>query len=430
MGYNFFQIKEVSGVFNKKLNDFRNSLGAAISQGQNIPFADSDVSYVLKLQNERIRRKGIDLDYSTYVRRDKGENSRFIAGSDWEDAHYHSTVCFNSTGVKRIVKRGGSVAYRDDIRSVFYGTITDVTTGSHPDNDPYSCPNCGSVSTVSALQNGCSYCGTRFRMDELFPKITSYYFLEDAGMTKKELLSGFFKFYPFTALGTYILTCIIKPEVYLPWNLIHNIPTLIGMIFGIGLGSIPMAYILYVYFLFMRLIVKAIANTGKMGTAGSRAKFESRMKRISPEFSYEYFTSKVLSLIKTAVFSQDESQLMFYRGGALDPKMKDIIDLNYGGALGCKTFVDEGNFVTVETKAYFDVLYANESKVYSKSQVFSATLRRRTDIPVNMNFSMTKIACPSCGASFDATRLKNCPYCGNEYDGISDDWVLVDLRIM
>ena len=48
---------------------------------------------------------------------------------------------------------------------------------------------------------------------------------------------------------------------------------------------------------------------------------------------------------------------------------------------------------------------------------------------MNMNFSMTRIACPSCGASFDATRLKNCPYCGNQYDGISDDWVLIDLKI-
>ena len=137
MGYNFFQIKEVSGAFSKKLDDFRNSLGAAISQGINIPFADSDVSYVLKLQNDRIRRKGLDLDYSTYVRRDGGESSRFIAASDWEDAHYHSKVCFNSTGVKRIVKRGGSVTYHDDIRSVFYGTITDVTTGSHPDKSSF-----------------------------------------------------------------------------------------------------------------------------------------------------------------------------------------------------------------------------------------------------------------------------------------------------
>lgn len=426
MGYNLFNIKEVSGAFNKKLDDFRASLGDAISKGTNIPFADSDVSYVLKLQNDRLRRKRVDIDYSIYNRDEN--NRKYIVASDWQDAHYHSSVCFNSCGVKRIVRRDGKTAYRDDRRSVLYGTITDVMNGIHPENDPYSCPNCGSVSTVAGLQNGCSYCGTRFKMDELFPKITSYYFLEDAGMTTREFKGDFFKLYPFVVLGLYILGCIVRSDVYLPWNLVKNVPMLIGTIIGFGLGGLPAAYIVYVYLLFMKAIVKTIAAFGKMGTAGSRRLFESRMKKVSPEFSFEYFTSKALSLIKTSVYSEDESEFMFYDGGALDPKMKDIIDLNYGGALGVKSFVVEGNYVKVVTKAYFDVLYANDSKVFYKSQIFSATFRRRTDIPVNLNFSMTRIACPSCGASFDATKIKNCPYCGNQYDGTSDDWVLVELK--
>lgn len=178
----------------------------------------------------------------------------------------------------------------------------------------------------------------------------------------------------------------------------------------------------------MKMIVRVISSAGKMGTAGSRRKFETRMKKISPEFSYEYFTSKTLSLIKTAVFSENENELLFYKGGKLDPKMKDIIDMNYGGALGCKSIHEEGSFVTVETKAYFDVLYASNDKVFFKKQVFSATLKRRTDIPVNFNFSMTKIACPSCGASFDATKNKTCPYCGNKYEITTDDWALVELK--
>ena len=119
---------------------------------------------------------------------------------------------------------------------------------------------------------------------------------------------------------------------------------------------------------------------------------------------------------------------MFYEGESLDPKMKDIIDLNFGGALGCSSVKEEGIYVTVVTKAYFDVLYATDEKVYFKKQIFSATLKRRTDIPVDFNFSMTKIACPSCGASFDATKTRNCPYCGNEYQNNTDDWTLVELK--
>lgn len=428
MGYNFFKIVEVPEVFNHKLNEFRASLSAAISEGKDITFADNDITYALKLQHDRLAEKRLRLDYDVYSRGDDGRSGKFHAGSNWKDAHYESTVCFSPFGVKRKVNRDGRICFKDDHKCVLYETMTDVVTGAHPDNDPFCCPGCGALSTVAGLQNGCEYCGTKFQMDDLFPKVTGYYFLEEPGMTKGEFKSGYIKFYIATLIGMYLLGCILNGAVFLPQNLAKSIPTLIGMLIGLPLASLIMGYILYAYFLFMRLIVKAIASAGKMGTAGSRSSFETRMKKVSPEFSYEYFTSKAISLIKTAVFSGDERDLLFYDGGALDPKMKDIIDLNYGGALGCMGFQDEGNFVTVVTKAYFDVLYANEKGIQAKSQVFRATFKRHTDIPVNLNFSMTRIECPSCGASFDATKNKNCPYCGNRYEITTDDWALTELK--
>ncbi|MGN0617192.1 hypothetical protein [Ruminococcus flavefaciens] len=412
MGYNFFNIKEVSGVFDRKLNDFRASLEAAVCNGKSIPFADNDITYILKLQHDRLSKKGLEISYDIYSRDDN--KNKFIAGSSWKDAHYESTVCFNQSGIKRKVKQNGMIKYKDDRKSVLYETITDVVNGIHPDNDTYCCPNCGAVSTVSGLQNGCSYCGTRFQMDDLFPKVTSYYFIDTFGMTKKEFLSGYLTSFIIMLIAVYILGIIFSKGS--------------GYYIGFTILSIFIAYFLYAYFLFMKMIVRVISSAGKMGTAGSRRKFETRMKKISPEFSYEYFTSKTLSLIKTAVFSENENELLFYKGGKLDPKMKDIIDMNYGGALGCKSIHEEGSFVTVETKAYFDVLYASNDKVFFKKQVFSATLKRRTDIPVNFNFSMTKIGCPSCGASFDATKNKTCPYCGNKYEITTDDWALVELK--
>lgn len=412
MGYNFFNIKEVSGTFNRKLNDFRASLGDAICKGKSISFADNDITYMLKLQHDRISGKGLEIDYDIYSRDD--DKNKFIAGSNWKDARYESTVCFNSCGIKRNVKKCGKTRYSDDRKSVLYETITDVVTGAHPDNDTFCCPNCGAISTVAGFQNGCPHCGTRFQTDDLFPKVTSYYFLDDPGMTKKEFRSGYLVSYIITLIAMYILCLVFNKGI--------------GHYIGFTIGSIFIAYIFYAYFLIIKLIAGAIASAGKMGTAGSRRKFETRMKKISPEFSYEYFTGRTLSLIKTAVFSENESELMFYEGKPLDPMMKDIIDMNYGGALGCKSIREEGNFVTVVTKAYFDVLYANEERVFFKKQVFSAELRRRTDIPVNFNFSMTKITCPSCGASFDATKNKNCPHCGNKYEITTDDWALTELK--
>ncbi len=421
-----FNVKEITGTNRKKLIDFRSSLGEAVRQGKEIPFADRDINYSLTLQNERLKEKGIDLETNIYNRDVDG--NKFVSGRKWKDAHYESTMCFSWCGIKRTVKKDGKWRYTDNKKTVIYETVTDVVSGAHPDNDPVNCPNCGMVSTVAGLQDGCSYCGTKFQMDDLFPKVSSYYFLDDVGMSKKEFWLGYLPFYFITAIAIYILAIVLRPEIYLPQNLIQNQSYLIGVLIGIPLGSFPMGYILYAYFLFIRMIVKAILSAGKMGTAGSRRAFESRMRKISPEFSYEYFTSKAISLIKTAIYSKNPQDLLFYTGGELDPKMKDIIDLNYGGALGCKKFKDEGNMVRVVTKAYFDVLYASGNRIYSKSQVFSATFVRRTDLPVNLNFSMTRIQCPTCGSSFDATKNKNCPYCENPYEITTDDWALVELK--
>ena len=422
----FFNIKEVTGANKIKLVNFRSSLGEAVRQGTEIPFADKDINYSITLQNERLKEKGIDLDTKVYIR--KGDTDKFFSGRRWKDAHYESTMCYNGCGVKRVVKKDGKWRYSDDKKSVIYETVTDVVSGTHPDNDPVNCPNCGMASTVANLQNGCSYCGTKFQMDDLFPKVSSYYFLDDVGMTKKEFRNGYLVSYFITLIAIYVLACILRGELYLPQNLIQNKSTLITALIAFPLASIPCGYIMYAYFLLIRMIVKAILSTGKMGTAGSRRAFESRMRKISPEFSYEYFTSKAISLIKTTIYSKNPEDLLFYTGEELDPKMKDIIDLNYGGALGCKSFQDEGNMVRVVTKAYFDVLYAKGEHIYSKSQVFAATFVRRTDLPVNLNFSMTRIQCPTCGSSFDATKNKNCPYCENPYEITTDDWALVELK--
>ena len=144
MGKNYFQAIPIKESYDQKLISFASSLGAAIGKGETIPFADNDVTYTLKLQNDRIKEKDIDLDYQVYKRtQDSRVGNTFYDVEDWEDEHYTSTVGFASLGVRRQVKKNGSVIYKDTLRHVFYGTVTDVISGDHPDNEVHICPNCG-----------------------------------------------------------------------------------------------------------------------------------------------------------------------------------------------------------------------------------------------------------------------------------------------
>ena len=56
---------------------------------------------------------------------------------------HKSTVGFAVFGVKRRVRRGDEILYKDTLRHVFYGTVTDTVSGSHPDDEIRLCPSCG-----------------------------------------------------------------------------------------------------------------------------------------------------------------------------------------------------------------------------------------------------------------------------------------------
>ncbi len=425
MGKNYFQAIPIRTSYEKKLLRFTSSLGKAIGKGETIPFADNDLTYMLKLQNERINEKNIEFDYEVYKRATNSSvENTFFDVENWKDKHYASKVGFGVLGVKRQVKRNKRLLYKDNLRHVFYGTVTDIVSGGHPDNEIHICPNCGADQTIAELQNGCPYCGTQYKMDDLFPKITSFYFLDQLQMTKKAFFTGWPVCAVICVAALFIGLPILKTYPMLD-ELVNSI-YLYGPLFIIVLGSVYGIFLFFfMHYLFK--IAKGIADLWRMGTAASRSRFELRMKKITPEFSFEYFKNKALSLIKTAVFSKDESELLFYKGEKLPAEFKDIIDLNYAGIFGIKGISEEDGYVTVVTKSYFDVLSIKDNKVRFTHPVYRATFKRRTDIPVNLNFSMTRIQCPTCGTSFNAIKNKFCPSCNNEYELLSDDWVLVEL---
>lgn len=50
------------------------------------------------------------------------------------------------------------------------------------------------------------------------------------------------------------------------------------------------------------------------------------MQQYSPEFSYEYFTAKVISLTKMLIFTKNVQELPVYTGNAKGELFPDIID--------------------------------------------------------------------------------------------------------
>lgn len=431
MGRHYQKAIPMRPAYDEKLISFSSSLGDAICKGKTIPYADNDVTYTLKLQNDRLKEKNIEMDFEVFEWTNKSPvGNTFFDGESWYDEYYKSTVGLAFLGVIRRIRQNDQIIYQDKHRRDFYGTVTDVISGSHPDNESICCPNCAAVSTVEDLQNGCPYCGTQYKMDDLFPKITGFYFFDSLRMTKKQVLIG----WPVCTAVCALVSIICRP-------FLNTIPVVADILnssydpdYAVNILYGPVACIVWGGFFFLLLhllfkLARVIVDLKRMGTAKNRERFEHRMKNITSGFSFEYFKNKAISLIKTAIYSKDEGELLCYKGEPLSAEFKDIIDLNYAGTFGIMGFVEENGIISVETKSYFDVLSVKDNSVSLSQPVISATFKRRTDIPVNLNFSMTKIDCPSCARSFNPVKNKFCPSCGREYELIADDWVLIDLKM-
>lgn len=78
-------------------------------------------------------------------------------------------------------------------------------------SERYICPNCNNIVKIEELESeGCSYCGTKFLMSQLYPKVTNYYILENLPNGKfniKDLVDIIIVCFLFVTILSFILYC-------------------------------------------------------------------------------------------------------------------------------------------------------------------------------------------------------------------------------
>lgn len=152
------------------------------------------------------------------------------------------------------------------------------------------------------------------------------------------------------------------------------------------------------------------------------------MKQYSPEFSFEYFSSKVISLLKMILFAEDVQELAQYTGNLSGELYPDVVDATFAGAIALKKFQIVGDYAELDVDAYVEVMHDKEWRIKRKVEKYRMHLRRNVKVPIDYHFSIKKIQCKNCAGSFDATKFKTCPNCGTKYDIGDDDWVVTSIE--
>lgn len=396
------------------------------TQTGNIPSqGDQNVRYALELQKQRLKNKSLLMKYEFTPRGHFADSSG--PGREWKDDHYTSRMEYRTSRLTRKIYRGQKKIYDKGENCIFYQIITDAYNWNVIGEDIHACPNCGAASQIKVLENGCPYCGTFFKMSDLFPKTTNFYFIKDVGGTEKEVYGTLKKVMILCMLVIFLINLLRMFFVDGISELF--IFEIIGSIIGSVIGGGALGYFLYS----ISLLIAVFREAGKsipmlFNVAGSSKRFVQLMKRYSPEFSFEYFSGKVVAILKMILFSDNADELTCYSGQPLGDMFTNIIESSYAGACALKRFIVQGDYCYVTVEAYMEDIYDNGKRIYDRDEKFRITLCKNIRKPINLHFSIQAMQCKSCGSSFNATKQKCCPNCGTAFELMDEDWVVTKIE--
>ena len=399
---------------------FAQELSAWPETGKEPETADRGTKYYLDLQEKRLKRHGLELRHKLELYDLPVVQIRGALGDMLNP--YEKTMHFCSCHYTKKLLRGGRKVYAKKRDTTLYETIGEPTAESWAAGEMLcSCPNCGAVSTIRELTNvGCRYCKTHFIASELYPKVTNFYQLDS--YDRKKILS---------TVKLISALCAAAGLVYGFFNgggenIIERI--LIAAL-SAGAGAL-FGYVAFSILLLIWVLIKAVLSIPLLGSVrgsgGSRRKLTKRLQKFDPSFTYDYITSKALSLYGTIAFSDDPGSLNQF-DGVRPERYEDLVDTAYRGTVRINEVGKEGKDLAVELELYLSSIYDRPGRLRAKNERVKMRLTHRADRLLNADFNIHAVRCPSCGVGFDAVKARRCPYCGTDYRAEWEDWVVTDI---
>ncbi|MGN0438408.1 MAG: hypothetical protein ACI4F4_07780, partial [Lachnospiraceae bacterium] len=162
----------------------------------------------------------------------------------------------------------------------------------------------------------------------------------------------------------------------------------------------------------------------------SKKKITETMKQYDANFAYDKFEGQIIALVRMVVFASHPEQLACYRGGPLDKRFSDILEMTYTNAICVKKIKLEGNILHLSLRTWWVNYSESKGTVCKTGDCIDVTLSRNVTVIEPPGFSITSVVCPNCGGSFDAVRQNRCPYCDNEYHMEDEGWVIDEIHLI
>lgn len=383
---------------------------------------DGDTLYYLKLQKERLDEKRIHMRNRVYPARGKSFGTATVSR---KSAWYTTDMSYENISRELQFIRGTEVLYQRNVEQVMYEIIAHSPNEREMAHLMVTCPNCGCVSSVEQLGSGCPYCKTQFRVKDLFPRVINTYFIRSdsisKNITQQRIVIG-------ASMGIVLLICIPGSLISSNGNLPATLFTAyLAALIGGGIFGWMASAVLMLTSLFQR---DGMKHLPLIPFLSSKSKIKRMMTAYDPNFSYDKFEGQLVALIRMAVFAKEPQNLTAYRGKERDARFQNILEMTYTNGMCLKNVKKQGDDLHLTIRTWWINYSEEQGKIRKTGDLIDVTICRNIAHREVPGFSVTSVNCHSCGASFDAVRQRNCPYCGTEYHMEEDYWVIEEMRLI
>ena len=193
------------------MNRFVDEYELWCNEGKNPDIASIDLDFALDLQKKRLDEKGVKIQ-TAFTDKETVKNEVPInACTAYDMGECKSNIASKTYEVTEKYFKDGKKKKKIKDRFFFYTMITRLENRNS--EVACSCPNCGAVSSVRELLNGCKNCKTRFIMDDLFPKVTNFYFVKTYSLANKSTKK---------VLAPYLLGGIAAVAAFTVWVVVKD----------------------------------------------------------------------------------------------------------------------------------------------------------------------------------------------------------------
>ena len=383
---------------------------------------DGDTAYFLKLQKERLDKKGLKLHESVVPSKGTSYGTGKVSRKSlW----YTTDMMYENVSRKLSFENENGPVYERDTEMAMYEIVAHSPNEAQTQFIRVTCPNCGAVNSVSKLGEGCPYCGTVFQIKDLFPRVINLFFIRSNSSAKNGQI--FRQSMTFSMSGVFLVMLIaniVRGGQPLPLILLASsfAAVLVGGFLGFIVADIRLVATLFDH--------DGMKHLPILKWGSSKRKIKNTMLRYDKNFSFDKFEGQLVSLVSMAVLAEKPEELACYRADAREPLFSDILEMTYTNGICLNGIRMEGNIMHMSVRTWWVNHYEEHGKVKKSGDCIDVTFRRNVEKQEAPGFSITSVSCPGCGGSFDAVRQKKCPYCGSEYHMEEESWVIEQMHLI